>query len=166
MTSVVLLHPHPDMGGNRYNNVVTALYDAFGSAGIAAHRFDFASSDPQGARDQTVAAIDAAEAPVFLIGYSFGGGVAATVDHPSIAGWCLIAPALTLLAPTIGADPRPKYVLAAQDDAWFGPDAMRAATTGWVNTSQAVLPGTDHFFAGSAAERAADLVLRHVQSLY
>lgn len=164
MTSAVLLHPHPDMGGDRFNNVVTALYEALGAAGITPHRFDFASSDPDTARAQTLAAIDAAAAPVFLVGYSFGGGIAAAVAHPSIAGWCLIAPALTMVTTTIGADPRPKFVLAAQDDAWFGPDVLRAATDGWRNASHAVLPGADHFFLGRAADQAADLVVSSIEA--
>jgi alpha/beta superfamily hydrolase len=146
MASAVLLHPHPDQGGNQDNNVVAALYEALGAAGVTPHRF-------------TVAAIDAAEAPVFLVGYSFGGGIAATMAHPALAGWCLLAPALTLIAPTIGADPRPKFVLGAQDDAWFGPDVLRAATDGWLDVTHAVLPGADHFFTGHAADQAADLVL-------
>jgi alpha/beta superfamily hydrolase len=159
MASAVLLHPHPDQGGNQDNNVVAALYEALGAAGVTPHRFTFASSDPDTARAQTVAAIDAAEAPVFLVGYSFGGGIAATMAHPALAGWCLLAPALTLIAPTIGADPRPKFVLGAQDDAWFGPDVLRAATDGWLDVTHAVLPGADHFFTGHAADQAADLVL-------
>lgn len=165
MASAVLLHPHPDMGGDRFNNVITALYEALGAAGVTPHRFDFASSDPDTARDQTIAVIDAAEAPVVLVGYSFGGGIAATVAHPSIAGWCLLAPALTLVAPTIAADPRPKLVLAAQDDAWFGPDVLQAATAGWRTTSQVVLAGADHFFLDRAADQAAELVVRYVATI-
>lgn len=163
MASAVLLHPHPDMGGDQYNNVVTALYEALGAAGITPHRFDFASADPMRGREEAIAAIDAAEASIFLVGYSFGGGIAATVTHPALAGWCLIAPALTLITPTIGADPRPKFVLGAQDDAWFGPDVLRAATEGWLDATHAVLPGADHFFAGRAADQAADLVLRYIE---
>lgn len=162
MASAVLLHPHPDMGGNQHNNVVTALYEALGATGVTPHRFDFASSDPDMARAQTVAAIDAAEAPVFLVGYSFGGGIAATITHSSIAGWCLLAPALAMFPATIGSDPRPKFVLAAQDDAWFGPDALQGATDGWREVSRAVLPGADHFFLGPAADQAAKLVVGYI----
>ena len=43
------------MGGNQHNNVVTALYEALGATGVTPHRFDFASSDPDMARAQTVA---------------------------------------------------------------------------------------------------------------
>ena len=37
----VLLHPHPDMGGDRHNNVVSALYEALPPEGVTALRFDF-----------------------------------------------------------------------------------------------------------------------------
>ena len=164
MASAVLLHPHPDMGGDQHNNVVVALDQALGAAGITPHRFDFASSDPETARAQTLAAITAADAPVYLVGYSFGGAIAATLDHPSIAAWCLIAPALSMIAPTIGADPRGKLVLAAQDDAWFGPDVLQASTDGWIGLSHALLPGADHFFAGSAASSAAELVVAYIEA--
>jgi alpha/beta superfamily hydrolase len=164
MASAVLLHPHPDMGGNQHNSVISALYDALAAAGITPHRFDFASSDPEAARAQAVAAIESAESPVYLVGYSFGGAVAASVDHAAIAAWCLIAPALTIIAPTIGADLRGKYLLSAENDAWFGPDVLRAATASWTNTSQAVIRGTDHFFAGRAADDAAALVVRYIEA--
>lgn len=165
MPSAVLLHPHPDMGGNQHNHVVSAVHDAFGAAGIAAHRFDFRSSDPQQAIDQTLEAIGAAPAPVVLVGYSFGGGIAAAVDHTAVSGWCLIAPALTLVAPAIAADPRPKLVLAAENDAWFGPDVLLAATAGWSAASHTVIAGADHFLAGPDADRAAILALRFAQQL-
>ena len=63
---------------------------------------------------------------------------------------------------TIGSDPRPKFVLAAQDDAWFGPDALQGATDGWREVSRAVLPGADHFFLGPAADQAAKLVVGYI----
>ena len=53
----VLLHPHPDMGGDRYNNVVSALFEALPAAGVTALRFDFKSSDLEVAAAQTVEAL-------------------------------------------------------------------------------------------------------------
>jgi hypothetical protein len=157
MASAVLLHPHPDIGGDMHNNVVSALYERLTTAGITAHRFNFASSDLDQAQQQTIAAIDAATEPVFLVGYSFGGGVAATIDHASVRAWCLIAPALTSFPSTIGLDGRPKQIIAAEHDAWLSPEVLAGATEGWVATSHVTMPGTDHFFGGSAADQAADL---------
>jgi alpha/beta superfamily hydrolase len=159
MASAVLLHPHPDLGGDQHNHVVVALDAALRAAGVTPHRFDFASADEQTARSQTVAAIEAADSPAFLVGYSFGGAVAASVAHASVAGWSLIAPALSMIAPVIGQDPRPKQLIAASGDNWFAPATVRAATADWLNTSHEVLAGADHFLAGGAAERAAALVV-------
>jgi uncharacterized protein len=164
MPAAVLLHPHPDFGGNQHNNVITALYERLPAAGVVPYRFDFASSDPELARAQTIDAIGTAGEAVFLIGYSFGGAVAATVDHPAVIAWCLVAPALTLTAPTIGADPRPKQVIAAADDGWFGPDVLAVATADWVATSRTTVTGADHFFRGGAAHQVADLVTGWIES--
>jgi alpha/beta superfamily hydrolase len=158
MASAVLLHPHPDMGGNQHNNVISALYERLPSIGITPHRFDFASSDLEQARAQAVAAIEAAGEPVYLIGYSFGGGVAATIDHPGVLAWGLIAPALTLFEPVIGPDPRPKHVIAGERDAWFDPEMLTAATATWAATTIAVVAGADHFFGGGGDTRAAELI--------
>jgi alpha/beta superfamily hydrolase len=165
VTAAVLLHPHPDLGGDQHNPVVTALYERLPSAGITPYRFDFASSELGADRRQAIEAIEAAGEPVVLVGYSFGGGVAATVEHPAIIGWGLIAPALSQVTATIGADARPKYVVTAEHDAWFGPPAVTAATAGWISTSRSTISGTDHFFGGPAARDAADLVARWAQTL-
>ncbi len=158
MTSAVLLHPHPDRGGDQHNHVITALHERLAAAGVTPHRFDFASADLNVAGAQAVAAVEAAAEPVYLVGYSFGGAVAATVDHPRVTGWSLIAPALTLIDPNIGADARPKQVIAAEADAWFSPAALQAATSGWAATTHATVAGADHFFRGSAADQVAELV--------
>src|SRR5579862_4972548 len=103
----VLLHPHPDLGGNQHNNVIAALFAAIEGA----VRFDFVSGDLEAARSQVLAQLEGG--PAWLVGYSFGGGVAALVEDPRVLGLFLIAPALTMVEPVIGHEPRPKHVLAA-----------------------------------------------------
>jgi hypothetical protein len=164
MAAAVLLHPHPDYGGNQYNNVVTAFFDRWSAIGLAPRRFDFISSDVETARQQTIDAIDRAGGPLWLMGYSFGGAIAATIDHPSVLGWCLVAPALTLANSTIGADPRAKYVIAGEHDTMFGPAAVLGYTAEWTATSHATVPATDHFFSGGAADYAADLATGWVEA--
>jgi alpha/beta superfamily hydrolase len=139
------------MGGDRHNIVVSALFAALPKAGVTAFRFDFSSSDVPTAAAETeaVLALAAGDAPpAFVVGYSFGGGVAATVTTGSVAGWYLVAPALSAVAPTIGSDPRPKGIAVAEHDQWFGPAAVRAATSGWTSTSTETISGADHFFGG------------------
>lgn len=151
--SAVLLHPHPDMGGDRYNNVVSALFDALPPAGVTALRFDFKSSDVDDAAAQTVEALDLVTVePRFVVGYSFGGGVAATVNDERVAGWYLIAPALSMVASTIGDDPRPKGVAAAEHDRFFSPARLEIATAQWEATDLTTITGADHMFVGRTDE--------------
>ncbi len=46
----VLLHPHPDYGGNQYNNVIASLFASLEDAS----RFDFVSSDLDQAINQVL----------------------------------------------------------------------------------------------------------------
>lgn len=147
----LLLHPHPDMGGNQHNNVIGALFGALDDA----TRFDFASADLGVATGQVLEHLE--DGPAVLVGYSFGGGVAALVDDPRVAGWFLVAPALALVTPVIGADPRPKHVLAAADDAFFPPAALRGATATWTTCTHEIVAG-DHFLRGHEPDVAARCV--------
>ena len=148
----LLLHPHPDYGGNQHNNVITALFAQLDGA----ERFDFASSDLGVATGQVREHLEAG--PAWVVGYSFGGGVASLVDDPNVLGWCLIAPALAAVQPVIGLDQRPKHVLAAERDRFFSPASLQQATAGWVSTTHDVVAGADHFFVGhehDVADRCA-----------
>jgi alpha/beta superfamily hydrolase len=144
----VLLHPHPDYGGNQDNNVIAALFSAL----VDPVRFDFVSSDLRTATGQVLEHLDRGAA--WLVGYSFGGGVAALVNDPRVLGWCLIAPALVRIDPIIGPERRPKYVLAAEHDAFFSPAALRDATAGWTATTHDIVEGADHFLIGHEADVA------------
>jgi alpha/beta superfamily hydrolase len=149
----VLLHPHPDMGGDRYNNVVDALFQQLPVHGVSALRFDFTSSDLDDAVADTTSALDRmTTAPCFLVGYSFGGGVAATITDVRIAGWYLVAPALTMFEPAIGDDPRPKAIAAAEHDRFFSPVRLEIASADWTATDRSTITGADHMFVGRTDE--------------
>jgi len=153
--AAVILHPHPDYGGDRHNHVVDALYRGLG---ISTARFDFSSSDPETAKKEAEVAIEegAGRAPnetLYLIGYSFGADIAMTVDDPRIAGWCLVAPPLRMIpqeAMVIATDERPKLLLVAEHDQFAPPERAREMTDGWTATTIEVVPG-DHFQSGGAA---------------
>ena len=148
----LLLHPHPDRGGNQHNNVIAALFAALEDA----VRFDFVSSDLAVATGQVLAQLE--RGPAWLVGYSFGGGVASLVNDSRVLGWCLIAPALAMADPVIGPEKRPKYVLAAEHDTFFSPAALRDATAAWTATTHDVVDGADHFLIGHEADVAARCV--------
>ena len=147
----VLLHPHPDFGGNRFHPFVDALHRQLPDAGVAAFRFDFSSSDLANAHREAVDAIDAASErwsplPVVLVGYSFGAGVAAGVDDDRIAAWYLLAPPITELErATIGRDPRPKAIVVPEHDQFFPPATVGRIIATWASTTFTVAEGADHF---------------------
>ena len=147
--TAVLLHPHPDYGGNRYHPVVDALYRGLPCSTL---RFDFRSSDFELARSDVGEAIGLAPAgPVVLIGYSFGAAVALMVDDPAVLGWFLVAPPLrwtTGADLAAGRDTRPKHVLVPEFDQYSPPEVTAERTAGWRATTTATLPGSDHFLMG------------------
>ena len=137
MTHAVLLPPYFAHGGGQHNRVISAIYDRLLATPVVPRRFDFSSVEEAAAQADTVAQIEACDGPVLLIGYSFGAAVAAAITHPAVVGWALIAPALVVpqfvspalplrppAQPPVAADPRPKLVVTAERDAWFGADVI------------------------------------------
>jgi len=148
--TAVVLHPHPDMGGDRFNHVVDALYQSLPNGGFTAVRFDFSSSDPETAVAEAGAVIDQCRGSrVALIGYSFGAGVALQVTDPGVLGWMLVAPYLGPSGPAAGAlDERPKLVLVPEHDQWTPPGRAEPLIAGWANTTVTTVAGADHFLHG------------------
>ena len=177
MTHAVLLHPYFAHGGGQHNRVIGAIYDRLQATAVVPHRFDFSSVEEPVAQADAVAQIEARGGPVLLIGYSFGAAVAAAITHPAVVGWALIAPALVVpqfvspaaplrppAQPPVGIDPRPKLVVTAERDAWFGADVIDPLVAGWVACEQQTVPSADHFFAATTddvADRAAAWAVAH-----
>jgi len=147
----VLLHPHPDYGGDRFHPFIDTLYNRLPDISVSAIRFDFSTAQATGARHQVLAAIDLGaerwpDLPVIVVGYSFGSGIAAMVDDPRIAGWYLLAPPAVMLAhATIGDDPRPKAVLVPERDQFSPPATVEQLIGGWRSVTMSTLAGADHF---------------------
>jgi alpha/beta superfamily hydrolase len=160
--AAVLLHPHPDFGGNRFNLVVDSLYRALPTAGVTAARFDFSSSDEAGAVDRTVEVVHSVPTrPLVLVGYSFGAAIATLVTDDRLAGWFLAAPPLRPGAqrrPPIADDPRPKALAVPQFDQFSPPADVRRLTDDWVNATVEVVAGADHFLAGGTTEVVTQLL--------
>jgi uncharacterized protein len=147
----VLLHPHPDFGGDRFHPFVDALFRRLPDVAVSAIRFDFSSAEPSAARQEVVAAIAEGvtrwpQRPVIVIGYSFGAGIAAGIADERIAGWYLLAPPLALLtAAIISSDSRPKAVVVPELDQFSPPVAVAQVVAGWEMTTVTTLPNIDHF---------------------
>jgi alpha/beta superfamily hydrolase len=147
----VLLHPHPDFGGDRFHPFIDGLFQRLPGAGVAALRFDFSSADTADARQEVVAAVDTGTTrwpgcPVVLVGYSFGTRVACGIDDQRIAAWYLLGPQRSALVDAaIGPDPRPKALVVPELDQFCRPAVVADCVADWVATTITVLPGTDHF---------------------
>lgn len=169
--SVVLCHPHPQYGGSRHDQVVTALFDTLPGRGYTALRFDFRRAYGGGIDERldVVAAIGAAleRAPtsvVHVVGYSFGAMVTLGVIDERIASRTLVAPPFPMdpagaeAGPTTG----PTLVVVPEHDQYCPPDAARPVVAGWRERGADVTFETvsmaDHFLAGRAGA-VADLVV-------
>lgn len=155
---VVVCHPHPAYGGNRFNNVVEALFTALPAAGSAALRFDFRSGGGDGTAERldVIAALDAlaerVEAPLALAGYSFGAAVALSTDDDRITAVAAVAPPLSMMS--VSAPSVPTLVLTPQHDQFCQPDAARAIVDDWHDCTFDTIESADHFLMGHTAEVA------------
>jgi alpha/beta superfamily hydrolase len=165
----VLLHPHPDFGGNRFHPFIDGLFRRLPDIGVTAIRFDFSSSEPSLAHDEVVTAIDEGstrwpQCPFVLVGYSFGAGVAACTADERIAGWYLLAPQVASLSDApIGHDPRPKGIAVPEFDQFSPPVAVEQAVSGWEGAAVTTVPNADHFLG--AVSGVVEGALRWIDAL-
>jgi uncharacterized protein len=154
--TAVLVHPHPHMGGDRFNHVIDAVYRTLPSAGVSVARFDLSSADAREARSETLTTVDTiAAGQVVLVGYSFGADVALGIDDPRVVGWFAVAPPLRLEDfDAVAMDVRPKALLIPQHDQFSPPDRVAALTGTWLKTTRTTLDGADHFLVGHGADVA------------
>lgn len=168
---VVIGHPHPAHGGDRWNNVVRSIQEASAACGCHSIAPDFRGAgqsagehDGGGAeRLDLAAACDFAglveeSLPIVMAGYSFGAAVGLNVSYPSVAGWLAVAPPVSMLqpAPVAAHDHRPKHILLPRHDQFSTVEAMLACTAGWNSTSVTVMEGVDHFIATGASAQCRD----------
>ena len=159
--AVVICHPHPLRGGDRFNPVVEALFVAFGASGFHALRFDFRAEHGEGFAERldVVAALDhlADRYPSVALhtaGYSFGAAVSLSVDDDRIVSKVAVAPPLSHMA----VDPprQPTLLLVAEHDQFCPPSAVEPIVATWPDATMEILASADHFFAGRA-KAAADI---------
>ncbi len=176
VAGAVVCHPHPQYGGNRFDNVVGALYDVLPTAGIAAMRFDFRATfgDGDGERLDALGALetlsDAVDAvPIVLVGYSFGAWVALGLDDERISAIVAVAPPLAAMAP-VPPPSVPVLVITPTHDQFSPPSAIRPIIADWHSRNSApvdlqVVEMADHFLAGRTAhvaESTATWILDHL----
>ncbi len=164
---VVVCHPHPLYGGNRFNPVVDAVFRALPESGFAAIRFDFRAEHDhgRGERLDLIAALDTLSdelgetVPLFVVGYSFGAMVTlTTVDERIKARVVIAAP---IVEPLV-APGSPVLALVPRHDQYAPPERVAAATVDWPDVEIEPIEAADHFLAGhtGAVEKRATEWLR------
>ncbi len=151
----VVLHPHPQYGGDMDNHVVVACCDALAHEGVTSLRFNFRGAgrsegtydEGRGEGDDALAAMKAMRSvhpakDLLLVGYSFGAMIAASVADDSLAGLVLVSPP-TAMAP-VPTFPLGLRVFAATGDR--DPVSPSANVSGIESgtTKVSVFAGVDH----------------------
>jgi len=171
----VVCHPHPQFGGTMTNKVVHMLAKSFTELGAAAVRFNYRGvGASEGTYDEgngetldALAVVEWAQerwpsVPLWLGGFSFGGGVAiraATQLHPQRL--VTVAPAIRLVAVDAASLPDSDWLIVQgdQDDLVNAKDIQQWAATLQPPPELVVVPGVDHFFHGRLSE-LRDIVVR------
>ena len=163
----VVCHPHPLQRGTMHNKVVTTVARAFAQLGARAVRFNFRGvgasegkhADGVGERADALAVIGWSRAcwpslPLYLGGFSFGGGVALAVAAEARAsGLVTVAPPLDKL-PAGFLPPECPWLLIhglADDVVPLAATEARLATFA-VPPQILVLSDAGHFFHGKLVE--------------
>jgi hypothetical protein len=154
--AAVVLHPHPQHGGDMDNHVVTAVAAALAGRGATTIRFNFRGTgastgihagghgEASDARAAVVAAHEAApEAKLILVGYSFGAMIAAAIAaEVDPAALILISPPVGM-SPLPDGDPGVPTLVVAGDRDQIAPAATVQAMAA-MNCRAVVVPGVDH----------------------
>lgn len=179
---VVMCHPHPLMGGNMDNNVVTAVTFGLAAAGIASLRFNFrgvGSSQGEHAKGEkeyaeTLAAMDFLGAlpdvdddRIGLGGYSFSTRVICAhrrlYKKPSAIA--LVAPSLEAITDSpLQSDRTPRLIITGDRDRLANSDGVDEQLARFNPPADyRVIAGADHFWVGQESEMA-DSVVRFFQA--
>ena len=181
---VVICHPHPQYGGDMYNNVVEAVYQELENRSITALRFNFRGvgesggsvADSSGNLDDVGATIDYLltvdgidHDRIGLVGYSYGGAMVLRYapNDERVKAIATISPAMT----PIGNDPilkydKPKYFISGEKDGVVLLNKFKYLVDKVAEPkSYRIAAGVDHFWAGHEDVMADDVVSFLVKTL-
>ena len=168
--SVVLAHPHPLYGGNKDNNVVTALWQALPQAGFLTFRFNFRGVGASEGRFEEgigevrdlagavrfLRDVEPGDLPCFLVGYSFGAYVIHRLNPlpATVRGIVMISPPVSMSDFKMRSfKVCPTLVLAGDQDLFCRPDDLEEMVRSLKGESTLkIFPGRDHFWFGRENE--------------
>ena len=175
----LLLHPHPEHGGNMNNKVVYNLYHAFARQGFSTLRFNFrgvgrsqgAFAKGEGELSDAAAALDWLQTVnpnttnYWVAGFSFGAwiGMQLLMRRPEIEGFISVAPPANIydfsfLAPC----PASGLILQGTEDILVPQDAVQAlvdklSKQRGIKIDYRLVEGADHFFGNRLEELSSNV---------
>jgi uncharacterized protein len=163
----IICHPHPLHGGTMTNKVVQTLARACNECGAPTVRFNYRGvegsqgsyDDGVGETEDALAAIDWAQSrwpglPLWLAGFSFGGGVALRAAvRRTTTRLITVAPAAAREAPLAQVPDCPWLLVQGDaDDVIPAPMVLAWAQSLSVRPEVKMLEGAGHFFHGRLVE--------------
>ncbi|MSV36493.1 MAG: alpha/beta fold hydrolase [Actinobacteria bacterium] len=163
---VIIGHPHPLYGGDRFNHVVRAMQEVALRHDCHSVAVDFRGVNNSGgihdngdserldlAAACELADLIAPEVPIIMTGYSFGSVVGLNVSNPWIAGWIAVAPPARMMTsqPAAANSPGRKILITAEHDQFTTPEELAIAISSWSNSEIILAKGVDHSFAVNIA---------------
>ena len=165
----VVLHPHPQFGGDMDNHVVMAICEAMAERGATTLRFNSRGTGAsEGAYDAGRGEVEDAKVAVkmlrekhpdakfLLAGYSFGaiiaGNAAGDVRPDALV---LVAPPAAIAPMPHVDDDWPVLLITGERDAVAPPDVLRALQG--PNRRVVIVPGVDHSWRPGIDELSVEL---------
>jgi len=172
---VVISHPHPQMGGNMWNNVVETLVLSFYRKGYSTLRFNFrgvgssegAYDGGNGEQDDILAAATYLETmgkkDIILAGYSFGAWITVKVTgrHQKFTGVILISPPVHFLEFDFSACYEKIGLMICGDQDQFSSPGSLSVIASRIHSDLEVITGADHFYNGKE-HALAEILDRYV----
>ncbi len=178
----LICHPNPVKGGTMLNKVVSTLQRTARDAGYATLRFNFRGVGASaGTHDMQMGEVEDAEAallwlrtqhpglPLTLLGFSFGGFVAAALAGrieargEALERLVMVAPAVSRLAGLPQAERSALAIIQPDDDEVIDPAQVHAFSAGLERPHELLkVAECGHFFHGRLVELKALLAPRLV----
>ena len=178
--ALLVCHPHPKLGGNMENPLVTTICRAAADEGVASFRFNFRGvgesegefDDGEGEQQDVRSALDLLKRwpgldgkRLAVVGYSFGASAVLNAIGRLKAARCfaLIAPSLSSArAKKTGRDKRPRLFVVGQRDGLVPSVELQRALDDMRSPANLYeVPGADHGLVGhemSVARRVIEFV--------
>jgi uncharacterized protein len=157
---VVISHPHPQMGGSMWNNVVETLVASFFRKGYSTLRFNFRGvgrsegtyDSGNGEQEDLLAAAaylaNKEKKDISLAGYSFGAWITIKIlnRHQEYHDAVLVSPPVDFLEFDFsGCRHKIGLMISGDQDQFSSPDSL-AAIADQLETRLEIINGADHFY--------------------